>query len=78
MFLLMREANSERLNSVFCVSCFFYQKLCESGYHLIANWIKVVSMYTVEPLNNGHTQGPTFCPFKDLSSLGVSFIEVPR
>jgi len=51
----MDEANKEVEKSAYCTSCFFYTKLCASGYMEVASWIKVVllGLFSFTYVNNG-------------------------
>ena len=43
LYLIMQDANQQRENSVYCVTCFFYTMLTRRGFKEVTNWIKVLT-----------------------------------
>ena len=40
--LVSLKSNVQSPNTVYILSCFFYQKLCKSGYEMVSKWVKVI------------------------------------
>jgi Ulp1 family protease len=54
----MEKVNEKTPNSVYCTTCFLYQKLAITGYDSVASWIKVnLLTYNkfIIPLNHGRS-----------------------